>query len=106
MMRPRRSGRQNSIDQAIGWLRLGGNFHVRGLARGRWDLEGDYQQFPLWLGGCLRHSSRQWRFRYVWLFAPGEGGNFGTSLAARQTTSSNKTSTRDQVIDGFGKRTP
>jgi len=53
MVRPRRSGRENNIDQAIGWLRLGGNFHVRGLARGRWDLEGDYQQFPLSLGRVL-----------------------------------------------------
>ena len=53
MMRPRRSGRQNDVDQAIGWLRLGGTFHRRGLARGRWELEGDYQQFPLWLGRLL-----------------------------------------------------
>ncbi len=53
MVRPRGSGRQNNIRQAVGWLRLGGTFHVRGLARGRWESEGDYQQFPLWLGRLL-----------------------------------------------------
>ncbi len=83
MMQPRRSGRQNNADPAIGWLRLGGNFHLRGFSRGRWALEGDYQQFPLWLGRSLtalfltvtvpiRLVIRSWRRRKFRDFLSGE----------------------------------
>ncbi len=106
MMQPRRSGRQNNADPAIGWLRLGGNFHLRGFSRGRWALEGDYQQFPLWLGRLLTALFLTVGAPIRLVIRSRRGGNFGTSLAARQTTSSNKTCTRDQVINGFGKRTP